>query len=44
LTAYGIKISETDAAGDNDNFILKVPGDQIKADVSFYRGVCSVPV
>ena len=38
LTGYGLKVMNTDSAGDSDDFIVKVPGDQVKANVAVYEG------
>ncbi len=38
LTGYGLQISDTDSSGDDDSFTIKVPGDQVKANVAIYEG------
>jgi hypothetical protein len=38
LTGYGMRVAETDAAGDDDTYVVYVPGDQVKANVAIYEG------
>jgi hypothetical protein len=37
-TGYGLTIDATDTAGDNDQFIVNVPNNQVKANVAIYEG------
>ena len=38
LTGYGLQVMDTDASGDDDSYMIKVPGDQVKANVAIYEG------
>lgn len=37
-TGYGIILESTDTGGDADEFTLKIPNDQLKANVAIYEG------
>ncbi len=37
-TGYGLIVEDTDSSGNNDLFIVKVPADQLKANVAIYEG------
>lgn len=43
-TGYGIVIKNTDTGGDNDEFVLDVPGDNVKANVAVYEGGAAASV